>query len=350
MKVTLLNIFMISFSYENRTFVKKEKQLNVQWHVNEITNETKQNGVIFVSNWNTNCDYKVEEKCGDICIPKNWGCHCGNTEVNIYNDNQYCCVPPSPTNDTLCMVEDFAEFVYCENGTVVDLRKPCNGKCYNEYQDRYGIYSGYRAYFKCTSGDECVNAYVMCQGYSLCKDKSDVEACSAELQCVESYDLVKDNERHVLNTDFVHGHTFCSYRKWLNDGTYVLINRQDETRLKTTSKKIKISFESLQKCYSEDSLQPGLICNDQCRDNFLWCNSFYADSCKIGESQVISTIDKTLCENTTFWSDKTCNRYLDKNTIALHGRRCTGASQHCIYPWYLSLNYLFEVNIALLFP
>ena len=55
------------------------------------------------------------------------------------------------------------------------------------------------------------------------------------------------------------------------------------------------------------------------------------------------TNDNELCRDSLFWLNKTCDRFYDSGDKAALGKRCSGGAQHCIYPWYLSSNYYYEV-------
>ena len=94
-------------------------------------------------------------------------------------------------------------------------------------------------------------------------------------------------------------------------------------------------------------LSPGLNCSNVdvdwgCYQNFAWCRGDYSISCEGSEGK-FATNNQGFCSNTTFWQNKTCDLfYFDGDKAAL-GERCSGGAQQCIYPWYLSGNYVYEV-------
>ena len=55
-----------------------------------------------------------------------------------------------------------------------------------------------------------------------------------------------------------------------------------------------------------------------------------------------TTNNQQLCSNTTFWTGMTCDTFYSEGPKAALGRRCTGAAQHCSYPWYTSSIYFYE--------
>ena len=233
-----------------------------------------------------------------------------------------------------CYQDVITSNVHCENGTQLRFSEPCNRKCYNEYQERNATPLGNNAMFRCANGHQCVKVSKMCQGTALCGDKSDIEACQ-DLHCLETMNYTK----HVLNTEIVRGHTFCSYAHTKNDGQYHSITREDESNLKIRTKQAIINYEELQQC-NVSIAGPGLTCNGKCVPNYSWCRGT-TFSCKNGESK-ISTNDKNLCKNSTFWKYKSCDIYLDADEIYAHGLRCSGKYQHCYYPWYQTLNFFYE--------
>ena len=84
---------------------------------------------------------------------------------------------------------------------------------------------------------------------------------------------------------------------------------------------------------------PGLMCGEVCTEHYTWCLEFTGYSC--GN---FSTNNKQLCANTTFWEEKTCDLFYTTGERAAVGRRCTGATQQCSYPWYTSGIIIYEVR------
>ena len=301
------------------------------------------------------CDYASEIRYGDMCTPYGWDCHCGNQTINIERNWKHCCLPPSSSNETHCYFKGknytvvssvLARYaVHCEEGEALPILEPCNGKCYNEYQDKDTTSLGWKSQYKCASGNECVPVLWMCQGYALCNNKSDIEACQ-DLECLHSGD------ENTLWTDVVRGHKYCSYSRDYNDGEYNAIGREDETDLRLLSKHVSINYELLEECVGFEGNQPGIICNNACRINGLWCRSDYISSCSNGDSE-INTNNRKLCSNTSFWSNKSCNTFDKYNEVVLgYGLRCSGQNQHCYNPWYQTINSIYEetTNKPMLYP
>ena len=76
------------------------------------------------SNESDNCDYRKEDRCGDVCISRGFNCDCGGQQFRIYDDYKHCCVPPSLT--TSCYV-DSEGVGHCDQGEVKSLSEPCHG-------------------------------------------------------------------------------------------------------------------------------------------------------------------------------------------------------------------------------
>ena len=76
----------------------------------------------------------------------------------------------------------------------------------------------------------------------------------------------------------------------------------------------------------------------------VWCMDGIGASC--GKYN-FGIDNKELCANTTFWAGKTCDVFYKSGRKAAVDRRCTGAAQHCSYPWYTSSIYYFEVSVFL---
>ena len=132
-----------------------------------------------------------------------------------------------------------------------------------------------------------------------------------------------------------------------------MITREDETDLDNLElfNNVIINFTSITECNTTRSI-PGLMCGNQCSqyntpcgpclEPYEWCRKESPISC--GNFRLNN---KQLCSNTTFWTGKTCDLYdLKTRRKEAVGRRCTGASQHCIYPWYTSSLYFYEVHLG----
>ena len=150
--------------------------------------------------------------------------------------------------------------------------------------------------------------------------------------------------RH-LESDLSDEHFYCSYGDNQNNGQYDVITREDEDDLDIRKQKVKIDYSSLIECYN-NGLYPGLNCaQEACVQNYIWCREDKSASCD-GNGGTFATNNQGLCSNTTFWQNKTCERFYDDGDKAALGERCSGGAQQCIYPWYLSSNYYYEVALV----
>ena len=124
------------------------------------------------------CNFWDEEiKCGDICLGVKWSCQCGKQKITIFplketlsSKLEHCCLPPSFESKTQCYKNEDTLTVHCDHGKPLSLFKPCNGKCYNDYEDRNITGLGQLAMHKCDTENKCVLVQQMCRGYSLCDD------------------------------------------------------------------------------------------------------------------------------------------------------------------------------------
>ena len=298
-----------------------------------------------LDNVTDNCDYECGwVKCGDVCINGAVGkiCVCvtvwsGGGEVearlNLMDDPYYCCVDHSPDNITKCSV-DRDGFGHCPQGRLVNKKDTCNNQCYSDYKTSsvIGPWSRYRC------GERCMYAGSMCLGYPLCPDLRDISECDEDLRCLKSPGF--NPSKGVLVSDLSNGHYYCDDEHYHNDGKYDIVTRMDETDLNILSRKVQINYNSITECHNATEFNhPGLMCGEDCVLHQYWCLEGTSPSC--GN---FSTNNKQLCANTTFWEGKTCDMFYNIGYKAAVGRRCTGATQHCSYPWYTSSIYNYEVR------
>ena len=137
-------------------------------------------------------------------------------------------------------------------------------------------------------------------------------------------------------------HFYCNYETVRNNGEYDTITRVDETDLDIRRQKVRIDYSSLAQCPVDD-VTPGLTCGERCVVNYAWCRGDRSLSCDVPGGQFSST-NRALCGNTLFWVNQTCDLFYGNGYKAALGLRCSGGAQHCIYPWYLSSNYFYEVS------
>ena len=294
-----------------------------------------------------NCDYECGWwQCGDVCVSAITGdyCYCGEKKLNIIVTDYYCCVDHSPDNRTQCSVDrDGNGNGHCPQGRVVSQYDTCNNHCFNDYET--SAVSGWRSRYRCGSGDiQCLLAQNMCRGYPVCPDSSDVSECDEDLKCALRPGVSHSNG--ILVSELSGGHHYCDYDFTHNDGQYDTITREDETDLNIMSRKVQINYTSITVCNNSGSQfnLPGLMCGEQCVEHRLWCLGGRGGSCG---NYNFSANNEQLCANTKFWAGKTCDVFYSSGYKAGVGRRCTGAAQHCSYPWYTIGIYYFEVSVFL---
>ena len=291
-----------------------------------------------------NCDYACGwAQCGDVCINAYSGswCYCGEEKLRLqlYSGYDYCCVDHSPGNSlTQCIVSKNGwGNGFCRHGRVVSMGDTCNNHFFNDYETSSVV--GRWSHYRC--GDhQCVLAKFMCRGYPQCPDSRDVSECNEDLKCRLIPDI--SHNRSVLVSELSGGHQYCDYDAYRNDGAYDTITREDETDLNILSRKMQINYTSITECKSTPLNLPGLMCGENCLWFRSWCvKSIGGGTC--GKYNFTSE-NKQLCANTTFWAGRTCDDFYNTGRKAAVGRRCTGANQHCIYPWYTSSITNYVVN------
>ena len=294
-------------------------------------------------NWDNvtdNCDQECGwMQCGDVCINVWAGslCTCGEEKLYPGGEAHYCCVNHSPDNKTQCSVDRHG-WGRCPQGRRVSKWDTCNNHCFNDYESSAAL--GQMSHYRC--GDRhCVKAQFMCRGYPRCPDSRDVSECNEDLKCV-----MVPNSSHrkgILVSDLSGGHYYCDYADYRNSGQYDTITREDEMDLDILSRQVKINYTSITECNTAGSRsnQPGLMCGDRCMVHRFWCQEHVTTSC--GKYN-FSMNNKHLCANTTFWAGKTCDKFYTGGDKSGLGRRCTGAIQHCSYPWYTSSIFTYEVS------
>ena len=300
---------------------------------------------VFITEWAT-VSLRVHQRVGesyDTLCGDTWtrtqnyyiDCICGEEKLSLELGLKFCCVDPSPDNSPRCYFNSRGQ-VLCPEGRVLNKDETCHGLCYNDYAASEEIQYG--SYFRCGNG-KCVSVDFMCQGYSLCEDRTDVTACNENLTCFHNNSMGnKDNRRLV--TDLTKHHHYCEGDWAINDGLYDTISRVDETDLDINNPKVRIDYSGITECTV--GVYQGLMCGNLCVENFVWCAGVWENSC--GK---FSTTNNALCSNSTFWNNKTCELFFDDGVKSSLGTRCTGRSQNCIYPWYLSGNYFYEVRSLL---
>ena len=183
---------------------------------------------------------------------------------------------------------------------------------------------------------------------SMCQGQCSAEICSKTLRC---------GERVSLNrSEVIEEHTYCKYGfdSVQRNKIFDIIDRSDEVIENTlTVTNARIDYSYLTNCtprfeWPQGGYWPGVTCHqssnkteyedEDCRDIWNWCRADQKDSCIVNADRAkISTQDKTLCGNTTYWKYVPTDYYDYYNSdveIRGYGQRCSGSSQHIIFTWY----------------
>ena len=291
------------------------------------------------------CDYTKQHKCGDLCIDRRRYCGCGD-QVFSMKGFKHCCVPPSTTAQ--CHLDGYDNGV-CPRGTTLGNTQQCNGQCYNQYSQELNTSAlSTRSMYQCDNGD-CRTASTICRGYARCRDKSDLRACNSELTCVSINGVGHVSKVSTINSDLVDGHSLCLYSKDRNEGQYDSITREDEDNLDIVStSRVSLDYTKLEHC-NDSQGNPGIMCGSRtgCAPNYFWCKFGASSQCHAGD-QVLTTDHPGLCRNSTFWRDVSCTLHFYDGEIVARGLRCTGAMQHCYYPWYVTSNNFYEAGFIMI--
>ena len=277
------------------------------------------------------CEQVTDYLCGDVCIDSSDLCHCGNGTLQLQSQvyasdiDYYCCVPPG--DDRQQCYQDDEDAGHCEAGQILWLGEKCFGECFNSYQKFRSGRLGQRSQYQCEDG-QCVFAEELCrEGYAVCEDKSDLKECSEHLDCVQ---MGEGHTKTRLRSPYDHHE--CQYELFENDGVYDNIGRGDERSLARQVQSSSLNYTELEPC-SDLWDETGLMCGSECVPVHSWCRDDRVSSC-VTLTAHHSTNDGTLCGNTTFWADVSCDVHWEGGEILAYGKRCSGNSQHCYYPWY----------------
>ena len=269
-------------------------------------------------------------------------CTCGDSQQsNLFEDHKYCCVEKLSSKQ--CHI-GYDGHGYCDSGKTLHIWEPCHNKCYNEYTGNNTSLTPY-AMFQCKTYEVCVDVTRMCHGVALCPDKSDVEKCNSNIQCV---DISGGFSKYDIHSAKATQHSECRYHAYDHDGEFSTISRTDESNLNiVTQTGNKIDYTTIQNCtYGLYGLSiPGFTCDGGCIEYHLWCRNILTVSCN---NNSFSINDKTLCSNNSFWRTQPCNLSFSGYTVAV-GLRCTGQIQSCYYPWYTTVFYYYEVGLSISF-
>ena len=277
------------------------------------------------------CDLSIGQyKCGNLCMDEYDVCLCGNVELSGGVYKNYCCVNPGEQ----CFREEGGNVASCPTGQTLKIDQPCHQKCYGDYNTSES-FSYFSSQYTCDGETECLSVSSMCQGLSWCGETKD---CNRNLKCSQIGDL------KTLQSDVVREHSFCLLPSHIGTSSYDVIDRTDEETVNTFDiRAVNIDYQLLTKCDNHLG-DPGITCYytdsfgnliSECTYIGFWCRMNHEASCIVHKSEktTISTSNKHLCQNTSFWNDVDPDYYASTEKIAL-GRKCNGTQQHFIYTWY----------------
>ena len=264
-------------------------------------------------------------RCGDLILPNSADCHCGEEEFTLddYWAHKWCC----PSSSSPCSYKD--DVSICSNGICVNAIGICiDGKVKTDKKAICPSGVTYdRNYYPCKSGEQ-VDKDLICRGTIHCKDGSDLD------QCQENVDNCKPDYRSNYGKCPItsSGHSQCyQSSSQTNDKNYDCLNRADESMEIDHSD--NIPYDRLTTCDYGSGRDLGVKCGEECKLIYQWCEDQSDDgvhSCTVGDTSFLSN-DEKLCQNSEYWSDKTCNFYI--GGIVNFGKRCS-TLQHCYFPAY----------------
>ena len=150
------------------------------------------------------CDYTLSyHKCGDICVRREYPCYCGNTTLSWKRTpTRHCC------SDVPCTGGWYG--ASCPGGEVLDISKPCDGRCYADYET--SKYLGYTiTQYTCPGHDECLSMKSFCRGWC------SAHLCNAELRCEE---MSYGTELTSLKSEVIEEHWYCRNDRNLGDSIF----------------------------------------------------------------------------------------------------------------------------------
>ena len=172
---------------------------------------------------------------------------------------------------------------------------------------------------------------------SMCQGQCSAEICRNEtLRCDETFNFgIKIERTSLTRSEVIEEHSYCKADSVLKNKIFDRIDRSDEeieNTLTVTDARIDDSY--LTNCTYGDGF-PGVTCHqssnktendedEECRYIEEWCHADRKDSCIVNaDGAEISTNDKILCGNATFWKYVPTEDYNDDGLYG-YGQRCSG--------------------------
>ena len=274
-------------------------------------------------------DYLNHPVCGNIPLKVYWGiCYCGSEAMSGDNDlvwgDVFCCVSPEDE----CYEE--GNVVKCPTGTKQLKSQPCHGQCYNSYTTSQYLWRTASLY--CEEDDFCLPLPQMCSG--LCKKEEDV--CSSDLRCplhgYEALSFLTNYTVQSLGGKVTGNHEYCLAIN--NDGFYDSVSRSDEDKVTTKYTKL-FEYTDLKTCHHKDAGE-GIQCQEGpegCMPRTNWCSGL-GRVCTT-EAGPVGMDNVDLCQNNTFWLERSCDFYdRGRGELLGVGTRCSADKKHCSFPWY----------------
>ena len=106
---------------------------------------SNQRGYIPTSDVIDQCDFRINVhqvdvddarymKCGDQCVLWKTPCVCGNTQMDGFSLQEYCCVAPTDSCSVIPYHSLTGFVAICPKGQVLPVSQPCHNMCYNDYE------------------------------------------------------------------------------------------------------------------------------------------------------------------------------------------------------------------------
>ena len=290
------------------------------------------------------CLYQIQFKCGSECLYFDDMCNCGGTILSYEKfPTRYCC------SNANCRWNSDRTNVTCDRGEVLDINTQCQGKCFGDYRTSEYL-SYYKSRYTCEEGDDCLTMSSMCQGWC------SAEICNENLRCEDIYkfdgqDYYLESPNLMIQSEVIEEHYYCKVDSVQLNKIFDRVDRGDEVIENTLMvNDARIDYSYLINC-TKDGF-PGVTCfkssnkteydvdeDEDCTLLISWCRADSKFSCIVNTDNrtKISTDDKRLCGDATYWKYVPTDYYNDKGLYG-YCQRCSGSSQHLIMPWYRYYN------------
>ena len=294
------------------------------------------------------CNYSKDYnyKCGDKCLSSSSSCLCGDVILGYEeNPTRHCCPDAPCTHNKRWLKAGDATDVFCEGGKVLDINTPCQGVCYADFEKSKYL-DLYKSRFACEEENECLKVTTMCQGQCSAKICRNETLRCDQIGSPRALHFTKERAS-LKRSEVIKEHSYCKVSSVLSNNIYDIVDRSDEEIENTLTADTTIDYTYLTNCTTPKHNYHGITCYQSsnktertplCRYLEYWCRSDRKGRCVVNaDGQEISTTDKIVCGNNTFWRNVQTSFYsrTKKGEFHGYGKRCNGTSQHQINPWYL---------------